>query len=78
MFDFDGAAFDRWLTTDPNEMSAAQEDAYVDWCEAHDLDPDGDHWDAFIEYQQDLADDYAADVAEAAAEDRMFDAYDND
>ena len=77
MYGFDGAAYDRWLTTDPREMSAGEEDAYVNWCEENDLDPYDDHWEAFNEYQQDLADDYAAEVAEAAAEDRMLDAYDN-
>ena len=77
MLDFNGAAYDRWLTTDPREMSAGEEDAYVNWCDVNDLDPYDDHWEAFTEYQQDLADDYAIEAAEAAAEDRMLDAYDN-
>ncbi len=70
MYGFDGAALDRWLTTDPRELSAGAEEAYVVWCETNDLDPEEDHWDEFEQEQYDRADDAAIEAAQAAMEDR--------
>ena len=69
MSNFDGAAFDRWLTTDPREVSPQAEAAYENWCEANDLDPADDHWDDFEQDAYDAADDAALEAAEAARED---------
>ena len=47
------------------------EDAFQTFCEDRDLDPtETATLEAFREYEADLADDYAADRAEAAREDR--------
>ncbi len=70
MYGFDGAALDRWLTTDPREVSAAAEERYESWCEENDLNPEDDHWDAFEEAMYDAADNAAIEAAEAAREER--------
>lgn len=60
---FPGAAFDRWLTTDPREADA---DAFEAWCEEN----DSDDYDAFVQEMDDRAEDAAEARAEAAREDR--------
>lgn len=65
---------DAWLEK-PYQDRYSREDAYVEWCEENDLDPTGDHWDAYDEALADMADDYASERAEAAAEEAYFDRY---
>lgn len=62
---FDGAALDRWLTTDPREADAA---AFEAWCDEN----DSDDYDAFEQEMADRAED-AAEARAEAARDREFD-----
>jgi hypothetical protein len=52
-------------------------DAFVDYCDAEDLDPSEEDYVAWIEEQQDRAEDAAIERAEAAREDAMFDERDD-
>jgi hypothetical protein len=63
-------SYDAWLEK-PYQDRAAQEDAYVKWCEENDLDPDDDLYDDFMEAMEDMADDLAEQAAEARYEERM-------
>lgn len=62
------SSFDSWLTTDPREKSGAEEDAYVRYCEANELDPEGDHWEAFEDEMNDRAEDAMIDAYERSRE----------
>jgi hypothetical protein len=55
-------SYDSWLEA-PYQRMYAEGDAFVFWCEQHDVDPDAD--DAWDRYESDVA-----DAREAAAEAR--------
>lgn len=65
-------SYDSWLEA-PYQERADATDAYVEWCEENDHDPDGDFWDDFEQYSIDRAEDAAMERAEAAAEDAWLD-----
>jgi hypothetical protein len=61
------AGYDDWLERPIQEMYETS-DAYVEFCETHDLDPDEDNWTAFHEYEEGLREDGEERRAEARAE----------
>jgi hypothetical protein len=76
MYGFDGAAFDRWLTTDPREADAA---AFEQWCELNSItwmDERGEA-EAWEMFEQAMGDEYE-DAMLARAEDREDAYYDTD
>lgn len=50
--------YDAWLER-PYQTHYAQNDAYFDWCESNDLDPEEDHWDEWQTSLEDAAEDAA-------------------
>jgi hypothetical protein len=64
-----GSSYDAWLEA-PYVEAAAKGDAYANWCEENDKDPEEDHWDEFEQEMADRADDAAEERAEAMREDR--------
>ena len=64
-------SYDGWLEA-PYQRMYAEGDAFVDWCERRDIDPESE--DAYDRYQADL-DDAREAAAEARAEALYFERY---
>lgn len=64
--------YDAWLEA-PYQTRAADDAAYVDWCESRGLDPDEDHLAEFEEAVDSAAEDAAAERAEALRDDPDWD-----
>ena len=73
-----GAAYDAWLTTDPREVSAAEEDAFEAFCEENDLTGNDADWEAFREEMEAREEDYAVQYAEDRMEQERLDRDDFD
>lgn len=69
------SSYDAWLE-EPYQRAYAAQDAFIEWCEAEDVDPDDDdayeQWEAAMEA---AAEAYAEQKAEQMAEERYYDDY---
>ncbi len=61
--------YDAWLEA-PYVQRGDEQEAYEQFCEERDLNPEFDHWDEFEDWKRDTLEDRAVEAAEARAEDR--------